>query len=72
MWTETVTDNLETEADVLQGELMPITVNPKLVHDIQVLVARLVGKAQQLLGNVTTNLAESWMHMRSKFDGVRL
>ena len=72
MWTETVTDNPETETDVLQGELTPITLNPKLAHDIHVLVTRLVGKAHKFIGNVTTNLADGWMHMRSKFDGGKV
>ena len=40
--------------------------------DIQVLVSRLVAKASQLLGNETTNLAECWMHIRSKFDGGKV
>ncbi len=42
------------------------------MHDIQVLVSRLVAKAQQLLGNETTNLAECWMHIRAKFDGGKV
>ena len=32
----------------------------------------LVCKAEQLLGNVTTNLAESWMNVRTKFDGGKV
>ena len=54
-----------------------------MVYDIQRAVSRLVGKAPQLIGrlktlnnsvcitlcNFTTNLAESWMHIRCKFDG---
>ena len=40
--------------------------------DIQVLVSKLVAKAPQLLGNETTNVAECWMHIRSKFDGGKV
>lgn len=40
--------------------------------DIQKQVSRLVAKAGQLIGNFTTNLAESWMHMRTKFDGGKV
>ncbi len=29
-------------------------------------------KANQLIDNVTTNLAESWMHIRAKFDGGKV
>ena len=32
----------------------------------------LVAKASQLIGNETTNLAECWMHIRSKFDGGKV
>ncbi len=43
-----------------------------MYHDIQVILSRLVTKAEQLVDNVTTNLAESWMHLRSKFDGGKV
>lgn len=36
------------------------------------LVSRLVEKAPQLIGNLTTNLAEAWMHIRCKFDGGKV
>ena len=48
--------------------LLHIRINPALYHDIQVILSRLVAKASQLIDNVTTNLAESWMHIRTKFD----
>ncbi len=32
-------------------------------------VSRLASKASQLITNETTNLAESWMHVRSKYVG---
>ena len=53
---------------------MATTIQPRIYHDIdiQVTLSRLVAKAEQLVENVTTNLAESWMHVRAKFDGVRL
>ena len=31
-----------------------------------------MAKASQLIDNVTTNLAESWMHIRTKFDGGKV
>ena len=31
-----------------------------------------MAKAEQLIDNVTTNLAESWMHVRTKFDGGKV
>ena len=39
-----------------------------MLHDIQVLLSRLVMKAGQLIRNFTTNLAEGWMQVRCKFD----
>jgi len=43
-----------------------------LMHDIQILVGRLVSKAKQLIQNSTTNLAENWMQIRCKFDGGKV
>ena len=59
-------------------------VGQQILCDTQCAISRLIGKAPQLigmtnkfthawqcnlLGNFTTNLGESWMHIRSKFDG---
>ena len=60
------------EEDARKGMDRPVKVSEKLMHDIQMLVSRLVEKAHQLLGNFTTNLAESWMHISSKFDGGKV
>ncbi len=43
-----------------------------MYHDIQSVLTRLVRKAGQLIGNETTNIAESWMHIRSKYDGGKV
>ena len=40
-----------------------------MMHDIQTVLSRPVSKASQLIENVTTNVAEVWMHIRSKYDG---
>ena len=72
MWRETLADDPATEKDTRQGGHTPTEINPRLLHDIQALLSRLVGKAKQLLGNHTTNLAECWMHIRSKFDGGKV
>jgi hypothetical protein len=61
-----------TDESECQDEEQPIPLNPKMMHEIQVLVSRLVAKAPQLIGNFTTNLAEAWMHVRSKFDGGKV
>ena len=39
------------------------------MFDVQVLVSRLVSKADRLIKNFTTNIAENWMQIRCKFDG---
>lgn len=65
-------DDPAVEEEIRQGGIEPVEVDPKLFHDVQVALSRLVGKADQLLGNCTTNLAECWMHIRTKFDGGKV
>ena len=72
LWTETTSDDQETEMDAQRGGQIPTKLNPKLHHDIQTILTRLVRKAGQLVDNVTTNIAESWMHIRSNFDGGKV
>lgn len=55
-----------------QGRDKTKKVSEKMLHDIQVILSRLVAKAPQLIGNFTTNLAEAWMHTRCKFDGGKV
>ena len=66
-----VTDPI-VEQEAHRGGQTAIKVNQKMLHDIQTLLSRLVGKARQLIDNETTNIAESWMHIRSKFDGAKV
>ncbi len=61
-----------TQNDARLGNHTPIKASVELQHDIQVVLARLVAKAGQLIGNETTNLAECWMHIRCKFDGGKV
>lgn len=70
LWRETVDDS-ETEDEVRLGGLTPTHIDQKLLYDIQALLSRLVGKARQLLSNDTTNLTESLMNVRAKFDGEK-
>ena len=60
LWEET----LEEDSEVVE-----VPLNQALMHDIQLLVDRLVAKADRLVGNFTTNMAENWMLIRCKFDG---
>ncbi|KAK3089294.1 hypothetical protein FSP39_002467 [Pinctada imbricata] len=43
-----------------------------IISDVSVLLARIAEKADRLIGNTTTNLAECWMHIRCKFDGGKI
>ena len=72
MWREICTEDPAYEAEILQGGEVATTIQPRMYHDIQVILSRLVAKAEQLVENVTTNLAESWMHVRAKFDGGKV
>lgn len=72
LWIETTADDPVVEKDALRGGRNSTKVNPKLLHDIQRALTRLVTKANQIVNNVTTNIAESWMHIRSKFDGGKV
>ena len=59
LWAETTADDSATEKDARRGGQTPTAINPKLLHDIQTVLTRLVGKANQLIDNETTNIAES-------------
>lgn len=72
LWRETIADDPASERAILRGGKVATDINPKLYHDIQVTLSTLVAKAEQLVDNVTTNMAESWMHVRTKFDGGKV
>ena len=61
LWREICTEDPAYEAEILRGGEVATTLQPRMYHDIQVILSRLVAKAEQLVENVTTNLAESWM-----------
>lgn len=52
-------DNPAYEEEILHGVEVATDLPPRLYHDLQVILRRLVAKAEQLLEKVTTNLAES-------------
>ena len=67
----TIQDQVTTWKEIMSDE-QDVPSHPTPLHDIQVIPSRLVAKAPQLLGNFTTNLAESWMHIHMKFDGGKV
>ena len=44
----------------------------ELINDVLVILNKVADKSDRLLGNFTTNLAESWMAIRAKFDGGKV
>ena len=68
----TTADDSSNESEILRGGKVAIDIDPRLYHDIQLILSRVVSKAEQLADNVTTNLAEAWMHIRAKFDGGKV
>ena len=69
---DTVAETPVVESEARRGGLTPMEVDPKMLHDISVVLSRLVAKSKQLIGNHTTNLAQCWMHIRAKFDGGKV
>lgn len=43
-----------------------------IIQDVSLLLSRIAEKSDRLIVNVTTNVAESWMHIRCKFDGGKM
>ena len=42
------------------------------MKDVGIILNKVAQKAPRLIGNYTTNLAECWMHIRTKFDGGKV
>ncbi|XP_071148268.1 uncharacterized protein [Mytilus edulis] len=47
-------------------------VEQHIIKDVLTLLNRIAEKSDRLISNSTTNLAESWMHIRTKFDGGKV
>ncbi|XP_060568496.1 uncharacterized protein LOC132727107 [Ruditapes philippinarum] len=75
-WTDSVKKYSESEIEMLRkgGK----TISPKnfnieeLLRDIFLFLNRLSEKANRLIGNFTSNLAESWMSIKCKFEGGKM
>ena len=47
-------------------------VEKHIIKDVTLLLSKIADKSDRLINNSTTNLAESWMHIRTKFDGGKV
>ena len=67
-WTEGMgeEDLLKSRGQCLSEKM---EIDSKMYVNIYQIVLRYANKADKLLDNETTNLAEMWMNIRSKFDG---
>ena len=70
-WDDVHELNKEDELKVRQGGTQTSSTSTELLKDLYFLLDRLAEKADRLIGNFTSNLAESWMHIRCKFDGAK-
>jgi hypothetical protein len=72
-WTEGC-DDVSLKESRLSGDLITadLTADTSMLRDISMLLDRVANKADRLLGNFTSNLAECWMSIRAKFDGGKV
>ena len=71
MWK--IPDDKELENSRLAGKNhCTLSEIKELITDVQIILNRVAEKSDRLIGNFTTNLAESWMAIRSKFDGGKV
>ena len=47
-------------------------VEQHIITDVTTILNRIAEKSDRLINNSTTNLAENWMHIRTKFDGGKV
>ncbi|KAJ8314129.1 hypothetical protein KUTeg_008690 [Tegillarca granosa] len=59
-------EDLEESREAINCE---VSIRSDMLQDISVILDRVASKCNRLLGNFTTNMAESWMSVRAKFDG---
>ncbi|KAJ8320069.1 hypothetical protein KUTeg_001656 [Tegillarca granosa] len=70
IWSETTSLQLQEDS---RGDCnISENLTSMIIRDVSVLLDRVAKKTPRLLGNYTTNLAESWMSIRAKFDGGKL
>jgi len=60
-------DSRQAEKNEIPKEILA-----EIVKDVAIILNRVADRAERLIGNFTTNLAESWMSLRTKFDGGKV
>ena len=72
-WKDSVKELTELEEkSIRKGGTPDQTIDQEMLKDIFFYLNRMSEKADRLFGNFTSNLAESWMHIRCKFDGGKV
>ena len=71
MWTEGTAEH-DMEESRGPSPLGRIDVGSEVLKDVNKLLERLSSNASRLIENTTTNMAECWMSIRSKFDGGKI
>jgi hypothetical protein len=49
-----------------------VNVEKHIIKDVTLLLSKIADKSDRLINNSTTNLAESWMHIRTTFYGGKV
>ena len=71
-WTE-MNPEEEEKSRYIPHPTIPFYQLPReMLSDINIILSRVTAKAHLLIENTTTNLAECWMAIRSKFDGGKI
>ncbi|CAC5392904.1 unnamed protein product [Mytilus coruscus] len=71
MWSDGTSLEAQEESR-FDYDLFPLDLDSAMRQDIALILNNVAKKSISLIGNFTTNLAECWMHMRSKFDGGKM
>ncbi len=73
-WTEGTSDaQMEESRQGTVEESAPISaLHMEMIASVHQLLQRSINKADSLIGNFTSNLAENWMSIRAKFDGGKM
>lgn len=70
-WNEG-TSNDALEESRLSSQLSITDLMSCMRQDLSLILSRVAKKSASLLGNFTSNLAEMWMHVRTKYDGGKI